>query len=78
MCALLFLDLPASPEVGYLPNDDFIHQRDHQCSIQIDIIKGFYKNCKNVGMTYKGQQQVKAVTQWSINHGPYVQEWRTL
>ena len=29
-------------------------------------------------MAQKVQKQVKAVTQWSINHGPYMQECRTL
>ena len=29
-------------------------------------------------MAQKVQKQVKAVTQWSINHGPYLQECRTL
>ena len=44
----------------------------------LEIIKIFYKNSKDVGMAQKVQKQVKAVTQWSINHGPYMQECRTL
>ena len=42
------------------------------------VIKIFYKNIKDVGMAYKGQKQVKAVTQRSINHGPYMQDCRTI
>ena len=50
------------------------------CIVQLykEIIKIFYKNSKDVGMAQKVQKQVKAVTQWSINHGPYIQEYCTL
>ena len=35
----------------------------------------FYKIIKDVGMALKGQRHVKAVViQWSIKHGPYMQE----
>ena len=44
----------------------------------LELLKMFYKNSKDVGMAQKVQKQVKAATQWSINHGPYMQEWRTL
>ena len=50
----------------------------HQLIHVLEIIKIFYKNSKDVGMAQKVQKQVKAVTQWSINHGPYMQECRTL
>ena len=40
--------------------------------------KIFYKNSKDVGMAQKVQKQVKAVTQWSINHRPYIQGCRTI
>ena len=46
--------------------------------ILIEIIKIFYESSKDVGMAQKVQRQVMAVTQWSINHGPYMQECRTL
>ena len=40
--------------------------------ITIDKIKFFTRiNSQDVGMARKGQKQVKAVTQWSIKHGPY-------
>ena len=42
------------------------------------LIKIFYKNSKDVGMAQKVQKQLKAVTQSSINHGPYMQECGTL
>ena len=45
---------------------------------KLEIIKIFYKDCKDVGMAYKGQKQVKAVTQWSLNHHPYIQGCRTI
>ena len=44
----------------------------------LGLIKDFYKNSKDVGMVQKVQKQVKAVTQWSINHGTYMQECRTV
>ena len=45
---------------------------------KLEIIKIFYKNSKDVGMALKGQKQIGAVTQWSINHGPYIQGCRTI
>ena len=40
--------------------------------------KNFYKNSKDVGMAQEVQKQVKAVTQRSINHRPYIQGCRTI
>ena len=43
-----------------------------------ELMKIFYKNRKDVGMAQEVPKQVKVVTQWSINHGPCMQEYRTL
>ena len=51
----------------------------HTIKVQkLEILKKFYKNSKDVGMAQKVQKQVKAVTQWSINHHPCIQGCRTI
>ena len=61
------------------PVHAFAHQQESHGKLgKLEIMKIFYKNSKDVGMAQKVQKQVKAVTQRSINHGPYMQECRTL
>ena len=73
----------------YIPTYHWKHNTSHTikcqyknynyrgCLKQPLIIKLFYKHCKGVGMALKEQKQGKANTQWSINHGPYMQECHT-
>ena len=50
----------------------------HKKYRKLGIIIIFDKNSKDVGMAQKVQKQVKAVTQWSISHRPYIQVCRTI